>query len=378
MQSNDRLNMMRPCCLNPLLSVHKALEGTFLFDTMLMALLGTEVLVHQKPRQRKTWGFHATKVWYLSHVATHYPCICIIMKDTGGERVTETFQYQHHAIPVLAIMANNCILEATCHLADAINGIQEAPPEKMAAIQSLQGLLLGKETPQEPEPSPQPCRPKAPLAVLPLAETEHNDPPIRMWNPRADMTPTIHILYPTARLPTSSAPAMIQDNIDKFDTPPIPVIANSPARSHCVQPPQAQPITRSQLRERMTHMINSKVSDALMSRPVKATANTPLAIGYTFTEHQMVLCKLATNHFLGAIIDEDTCPVLEYRHLVKNLATKSVWEISFANKIGCLYQGIQDLKSTTTCFFIQKLQVPTNKWPTYGRIVCNFCPQKKE
>jgi hypothetical protein len=31
-----------------------------------------------------------------------------------------------------------------------------------------------------------------------------------------------------------------------------------------------------------------------------------------------------------------------------------------------------------TCFFIQKMQDPTNKWPTYGRIVYNFCPQKME
>ncbi len=30
------------------------------------------------------------------------------------------------------------------------------------------------------------------------------------------------------------------------------------------------------------------------------------------------------------------------------------------------------------CFFIAKLLVPTNKQPTYSRIVCNFCSQKKE
>ncbi len=48
-QSNAMLNMMHLCCLNPLLSVHKALEGTFLFDAMLAAPLGMEVLVHQKP-----------------------------------------------------------------------------------------------------------------------------------------------------------------------------------------------------------------------------------------------------------------------------------------------------------------------------------------
>jgi hypothetical protein len=45
--------MMHPCCLNPLLSAHKALEGTFLFDPMPMALLGTEVLMHQNPANAK-------------------------------------------------------------------------------------------------------------------------------------------------------------------------------------------------------------------------------------------------------------------------------------------------------------------------------------
>ncbi len=115
-----------------------------------------------------------------------------------------------------------------------------------------------------------------------------------------------------------------------------------------------------------------------MPRPVMATANKLPAIDYAFAVHQLLLRELATNHFLGAIINKNTGTVLEYRHLVKNPATKAVWETSFANKIGCLFQGIRDLQGTNTCFFIQKLQVPTNKQPTYSRIVCNVCPQKKE
>jgi hypothetical protein len=137
MQSAAMLNMMRPCCNNPLLYTHKALEGTFLFDAMPMAPLGTEVLVHQKPSRCKIWGYHAAKAWYLSHAAAHYRCICVIMKDTGGEPVMDMFQYQHHAIPVPAIMATGFILEAARRLTDAIKGVQEAPPDKMAAIQSL-------------------------------------------------------------------------------------------------------------------------------------------------------------------------------------------------------------------------------------------------
>jgi hypothetical protein len=172
MQSNATLNMMRLCCLKPPLSTHKALEETFLFDAMPMAPLSMEVLDHQKPSWRKTWGYHSAKAWYLSHAASHTRCINIIMKKMGGERVTDTFCYQHHAMLVPVITATNPILEATCQLTDAINGAQEAPLDKMAKIQNLCALLLGKVTPKELEPQPQPCRPEAPLTVSPLTKQE--------------------------------------------------------------------------------------------------------------------------------------------------------------------------------------------------------------
>jgi hypothetical protein len=54
MQSDAMLNMMRPCCLNPLLSAHESFERTFLFDATPTAPLSTEVLVHQKPGRCKT------------------------------------------------------------------------------------------------------------------------------------------------------------------------------------------------------------------------------------------------------------------------------------------------------------------------------------
>jgi hypothetical protein len=47
-QCNVTFNMLCLCCQNPLLSAHKALEGSFSFDATPMAMspLGTEVLVH--------------------------------------------------------------------------------------------------------------------------------------------------------------------------------------------------------------------------------------------------------------------------------------------------------------------------------------------
>jgi hypothetical protein len=112
-QIDATLYMMCPCCLNPLLSAHKALEGTFLFDATLIAPLGMEVLVHQIPSWCKTWGHHAAKVWYLSHAAAHYHFILVIMKDMGGKHVTNMFHYQHHAIPVPVINVKHYLINVT-------------------------------------------------------------------------------------------------------------------------------------------------------------------------------------------------------------------------------------------------------------------------
>jgi hypothetical protein len=144
------LNMMRPCCLNSLMSAHKATEVSFLFDAMPLAPLGTKVLVYLKPTQPKPWGYHTAKACYLSHAANHYRCIQVSMRDTGGKCITDTFRFQHHALLVPHITATNRILQATERLADTIAGVQEAPPYKLAAITSLQALLLGKELPLEP------------------------------------------------------------------------------------------------------------------------------------------------------------------------------------------------------------------------------------
>ena len=51
---------------------------------------------------------------------------------------------------------------------------------------------------------------------------------------------------------------------------------------------------------------------------------------------------------------------------------KIVWARSLANELGHLFQGIQDIKGTNTCTFIQKSQVPSGIHPTYGKIVCSI------
>jgi hypothetical protein len=97
------------------------------------------------------------------------------MADTGGKRITDTFQIKHHAISVPEITATDRIIGTTTRLIAAIAGIQDAPPDEMEAIQSHCTLLLVEPLPL-PTPSILPTTP----SPTPLVS---KDKPIIIWNP---------------------------------------------------------------------------------------------------------------------------------------------------------------------------------------------------
>jgi hypothetical protein len=100
------------------------------------------------------------------------------MAYTVGKRITNKFQFKHHSIPVPEIIATNRIIDATTRLTTAIAGIQDAPPDKMEATQSLCKLLLGKVSPLPP---PAQSILPTPHEPTPLFDV---DKPIIIWNPQ--------------------------------------------------------------------------------------------------------------------------------------------------------------------------------------------------
>ena len=371
-QCDTTLNMLRPCRQNPLLSAHEALEGSFSFDATPMAPLGTEVLVHMKPNRRSTWGYHASKAWYLSHSPNHYRCIRVLMADTGGERITDTFRYIHHALPVPKITATDRILEATARLTAAIEGVQESPPDELAAIQALRTLLLGEVPPSAPTPPPIP-------APRPIVDEE----PVEIWSPN-DVQQQTRATGPNSPasppLNRQNLPAIIEDDSDDDFVPPT-ILRRSP-RAHKPSTNNAH----THLHARTAHMINCVIAehvltDTQLPPPIRhAPAHRQ---GYALAAHllhnsEQHSTETTSEHFIGAVLDDDTGAVLEYRHLIKSEKYKSIWVHSFANELGRLFQGIRDIPGTDTCFFIKKSQVPKHKRATYGRICCNVRLQKEE
>jgi hypothetical protein len=134
------------------------------------------------------------------------------MANTGGEKITNTFQFKHHALLMPKITSINRIINATTQLTAAISGIEEAPPNKMEAIQSLCTLLLVKVTPL---PSPAPSI----LPTPPVGTPTVNNKPVTIWNSQKVQTSPPAYKQDTPYIdPNSNAPAIIKDN-SYDDTP---------------------------------------------------------------------------------------------------------------------------------------------------------------
>ena len=67
--------------------------------------------------------------------------------------------------------------------------------------------------------------------------------------------------------------------------------------------------------------------------------------------------------FAGAVLDEETGDLLEYRHLIKHSNHKKVWGGAFGNKVGRLAQGLPCIvKGTDTLNLIFKNKIPADRF----------------
>jgi hypothetical protein len=64
--------------------------------------------------------------------------------------------------------------------------------------------------------------------------------------------------------------------------------------------------------------------------------------------------------------------------LIKDPYLQPLWKSGFSNEAGRLFQGIHDIPGTNTCFFVELKNIPKDRKITYGKIICDYKPHKKE
>jgi hypothetical protein len=220
------------------------------------------------------------------------------------------------------------------------------------------------------------------IQSVPIKNCSKRRQPVIIWNPQL-VQPSLPTLNHNNNNISSNCntPAIVEDNSDKDS--PISYHSTCPPCHHLICPLKNRPLTRNQLRLCTAHMINCVIVDKLMPTPSLCTHPPLLHRGYAFAAESILLETIFTPSYstvqcIGTIIDDDTGDVLEYQHLMKIDKHKQVWAHSFTNEIGPLFQGIKNVPGTDTCYFIPKSHVPAHKRPTYGRICCNYQPQKEE
>jgi hypothetical protein len=102
---------------------------------------------------------------------------------------------------------------------------------------------------------------------------------------------------------------------------------------------------------------------------VMETANMAIALGNHHWSQQ---------HHANAVVHPVTGKEMEYRALMKDPSLQPLWKWGFGNEVGRLFQGIHDIPGTDTCFFVNITIIPKDRKITYGKIVCDYNPQKKE
>jgi hypothetical protein len=80
----------------------------------------------------------------------------------------------------------------------------------------------------------------------------------------------------------------------------------------------------------------------------------------------------------NAVFHPVTGKEMEYTALMKDPYLQPLWIRGFGNKAGRLFQGIRDIPGTDTCFFVELTNIPKDRKITYGKIVCDYKPHKKE
>ena len=96
---------------------------------------------------------------------------------------------------------------------------------------------------------------------------------------------------------------------------------------------------RYQLRNRAVHLINCILREEHMPTCQMKYNIRQHTRGYDMAANMLELTERAhATHqaFIGAIIDNSTRQMLEYRHLIKMANYKAIWHTSFANKLGRL------------------------------------------
>jgi hypothetical protein len=342
-QAEITLNLLQTSRLHPQLSAAAHFHGLVDYNKTAFAPPGCKIIAHKKPGKRRTWASHGQHGYSLGPAMHHYRCQNVYISATASERIVDTLEFFPHNYQMPQLSSTDRLIMAAKDMTDALQNPHPDVPfarvgdDTISALAELAAIFKLKLR-QTPSPTPPAAPPKVTQRTC-LAESSN---------------PSLASPVPLSRQTRSQTTIHTQD------------ISNAPLPPRLVTPRTLNPSpprvpTRSQ---RLSPHNLSQNNFCRMD-----TSHMAIALGDNHWSRQ---------HQANAVIHPVTGKEMEYMARMKDPRLQPLWTRGFGKECGRLFQGIRDIPGTDTCFFIKLTNIPRNRKITYGKIVCDYKPHKKE
>ena len=115
------LNMLRQSRINPKLSAHDQVFGTFNYQRTPLAPLGTKVIIHERPDQWKTWDKHGLPGFMVNRAKDHFRSWQVSVTSTGATRVSDAIELLPTKYTMPKTSSKDRINAAFEEIAEALN-----------------------------------------------------------------------------------------------------------------------------------------------------------------------------------------------------------------------------------------------------------------
>jgi hypothetical protein len=273
----------------------------------------------------------------------HYRCQNVYISATASERIVDTLEFFPHNYQMPQLSSTDRLLMASNDMSNALQNPHPEVPfthvgdDTISALTTLAEIFKLKfQKVHIPE------LPAAPAKVTQRTGLAESSNPI-LASPMPPSRQTIS-----------------QTTIHARD------ITNAPLLPRVVTPMTSQPSPLRVPRRSQNLSPRNLSQDDFCGMD---TSHMAIALGNRHWSQQY-----QSNAFVHPI----TRKKMEYMALMKDPRLQPLWKRGFGNEVGRLFQGIRDIPGTDTCFFIKLTNIPKDRQITYGKIVCDYKPHKKE
>jgi hypothetical protein len=304
---------------------------------------GCKIIAHEKPGKRRTWEPHGQHGYSLGPEMHHYRCQNVYISATASERIVDTLEFFPHNYQMPQLSSTDRLIMAANDMSNALKNPHPEVPfsligdETISALTALAEIFKNKfrkdhipellAAPSKVAKCTCPTKSSNPILASPMPPTRQTRSQTTIHAQDITNTP----LFPKVVTPMTSRPA-----------PP-----RVPNRSQNLSP-------RNLFQDDFGGM---------------DTAHMAITLGN---------CHWSQQHHANALVHPITGKEMEYTALMKDPRLQPLWKRGFGNKVGRLFQGIRDIPGTDTCFFIKLTNIPKDRQITYGKMVCDYKPHKKE